>query len=76
MHCTNVPVTLCNATSHLLSRNLEVRIYKTVILPAFLYGCEIWSLILRIEYSLTVRIWWDIVTAVPMKDVVFCYMTP
>jgi hypothetical protein len=32
---------------HLLSRNVKVRIYKTVILPVILYGCEKWSLTLR-----------------------------
>jgi hypothetical protein len=28
---------------HLLSKNLEIRIYKTIILPVVLYGCETWS---------------------------------
>jgi hypothetical protein len=32
-------------SSHLLSRNVKVKIYKTVILPAVLHGCETWSLI-------------------------------
>jgi hypothetical protein len=27
--------------------NLKTRIYKNIILPVFLYGCETWSLILR-----------------------------
>jgi hypothetical protein len=31
-------------SSHLLSRNLKVKIYNTVILPLVLYGCESWSL--------------------------------
>ena len=31
----------------LLSTNLKIKIYRTIILPAVLYGCEIWSLILR-----------------------------
>jgi hypothetical protein len=31
-------------SSSLLSRNLEVTIYKTTILPVVLYGCETWSL--------------------------------
>jgi hypothetical protein len=30
-------------SSHLLSRNTEVKIYKTIILPVVLYGCETWS---------------------------------
>jgi hypothetical protein len=31
-----------------------VRIYKTVILPVVLYGCETWSLTLREEHRLRV----------------------
>ncbi|KAJ4446022.1 hypothetical protein ANN_12708, partial [Periplaneta americana] len=34
-------------SSSLLSKNLKVRIYKTVILPVVLYGCETWTLTLR-----------------------------
>jgi hypothetical protein len=29
--------------SHLLSKNLKIRIYKTKILPVVLCGCETWS---------------------------------
>jgi hypothetical protein len=32
---------------HLLPRNIKVKIYKTIILPVVLYGCETWSLTLR-----------------------------
>ncbi|KAJ4448530.1 hypothetical protein ANN_10548 [Periplaneta americana] len=35
-------------------KNLKVRIYKTVILPVVLYGCETWTLILREEHRLMV----------------------
>jgi len=28
----------------LLSKNLKIRIYRTIILPVVLYGCETWSL--------------------------------
>jgi len=35
--------------SSLLSKNLKVKIYRTIILPVVLYGCETWSLILREE---------------------------
>jgi hypothetical protein len=31
-------------SSRLLSENVKVRIYKTIILPVVLYGCETWSL--------------------------------
>ena len=31
----------------LLSKNLNIIIYKTIILPVVLYGCETWSLTLR-----------------------------
>ncbi|KAJ4452170.1 hypothetical protein ANN_03688 [Periplaneta americana] len=37
-------------SSSLLSKNLKVRIYKTVILPVLLYGCETWTLTLREEH--------------------------
>jgi hypothetical protein len=40
--------------SHLLSRNLKVKIYKTIIVPVVLYGCETWSLTLREEHRLRV----------------------
>jgi hypothetical protein len=36
--------------SCLLSRNVKVKIYKTIILPAALYGCETWFITLREEH--------------------------
>jgi hypothetical protein len=39
-------------SSRLLSRNVNVKIYKTIILPVVLYGCETWSLTLREEHRL------------------------
>ena len=33
-------------SSKLLSKNLKIKIYKTIILPVVLYGCETWSLTL------------------------------
>jgi hypothetical protein len=41
-------------SSRLLCRKLKVKIYKNIILPAVLYGCEAWSLTLREEYRLRV----------------------
>jgi hypothetical protein len=41
-------------SSHLLSRIVKVKIYKTVILPVVLCGCETWSLMLREEHRLRV----------------------
>ncbi|KAJ4450358.1 hypothetical protein ANN_01779 [Periplaneta americana] len=41
-------------SSSLLSKNLKVRIYKTVILLVVLYGCEAWTLTLREEQRLRV----------------------
>ena len=38
--------------SRLLSKNLKIEIYKTIILPVVLYGCETWSLTLREESRL------------------------
>jgi hypothetical protein len=33
-------------------KKLKIKIYKTVILPVVLYGCETWSLTLREEHRL------------------------
>ena len=41
-------------SSNLLSKNLKIKIYRTIILPVVLYGCETWSLILREERRLRV----------------------
>jgi hypothetical protein len=41
-------------SSGLLSRNVKVKICKTIILPVVLYGCETWSLALREEHRLRV----------------------
>jgi hypothetical protein len=41
-------------SSRLRSKNLKIRIYKTIILPVILYGCETWSLTLREEHRLRV----------------------
>ena len=38
-------------SSSLLSKNLEIKIYRTIILPVVLYGCETWSPTLRDERS-------------------------
>jgi hypothetical protein len=37
-----------------VSKNVKMRIYKTIILPVVLYGCETWSLTLREEQRLRV----------------------
>jgi len=41
-------------SSRLLSKNFKIKIYRTVILPVVLYGCETWSLTLREERKLRV----------------------
>jgi hypothetical protein len=38
----------------LLSRSVKVKIYKTIIMPVVLYGCETWTLTLREEHRLRV----------------------
>jgi len=38
----------------LLSKNLKIKMYRTIILPVVLYGCETWSLTLREERKLRV----------------------
>jgi hypothetical protein len=51
-------------SSRLLSKNINIRIYKTIILPVILYGCETLSLTLREEHRLRRRemhigYWWE-----------------
>jgi len=43
IYCSTVNY-LC---SRLLSKNIKIKIYKIIILPVVLYGCETWSLTLR-----------------------------
>jgi hypothetical protein len=42
------------SSSHLLSRNVKIKIYKTIISPVVLYGCDTLSLMLREEHRLKV----------------------
>ena len=39
-------------SSRLSSKNLKINMYRNLILPVALYGCETWSLILRVERML------------------------
>jgi len=41
-------------SSSLLSKNLQIKIYRTIILPVVLYGCDTWSLTLKEERRLRV----------------------
>src|SRR5215510_13510890 len=41
-------------SSRLLSKNLKIKVYRTIILPVVLYRCETWSLTLRDEHRLRV----------------------
>ena len=41
-------------SSRLLSKNLKIKIYRTIILPVVLYRCEAWSLTLLEERKLRV----------------------
>ena len=41
-------------SSSLLSKSLKITIYRTIILPVVLYGCETWSFTLREERRLRV----------------------
>ena len=36
------------------SKNLKIKIYRTIILPMVLYGCETWLLTFREEHRLRV----------------------
>ena len=39
-------------SSSLLSKNFKIKIYRTIILPVVVYGCETWLLTLRKECRL------------------------
>jgi len=39
-------------SSSLLSKNTKIKMYRTIILPIVLCGCEVWSLTLREEHKL------------------------
>ena len=41
-------------SSRLLSKNLKIKIHRTITLTVVLYGCETWSLTLRKERRLRV----------------------
>jgi hypothetical protein len=41
-------------SSSLLSKNVNIKIYRTIILPVVLYGCETWSLALIKECRLRI----------------------
>jgi hypothetical protein len=50
-------------SSSSLSENLKIKIYRIIILPLVLYGCETWSITLRDERALRVfenRVLWRI----------------
>ena len=48
-------ITWCRIlSSSLLSKNTEIKIYRIIILPVVLYGCENWLLTLREEHRLRV----------------------
>ena len=39
-------------SSSLLSKNIKIKIYRTINLPVVFYGCDTWSLTLREECRL------------------------
>ena len=41
-------------SSSFLSKNIEIKIYRIIILPVVLYGCDSWSLTLKEEHRLRV----------------------
>ena len=54
-----------------VTRNLKIKIYRPIILPVVLYGCETWSLTVREERRLRVfenRVLWRVFG--PKRDVV------
>jgi hypothetical protein len=72
-------------SSCLLSRNVKVKIYKTIILPVVLYGCETWSLTLREEHwgclrtefweeylDLRRMMWWENGGSFTVRNFIIC----
>jgi hypothetical protein len=51
---TIIIIIIILSSSRLQSKNLKIRIYKTIILSVVLYGCETWSLTSREEHKLRV----------------------
>jgi hypothetical protein len=49
-----LPCSSESLSSCLLSKHLKIKIYKTIILPVVLCGCETWSVTLRKEHRLKV----------------------
>ena len=43
-----------HCSSSLVSKNVKIKLYRIIILPVALYGCETWSLTLREERKLRV----------------------
>jgi hypothetical protein len=43
-------------SSRLPSKNVKIRIYESIVLPAVLYGCETWSLSLREEVKVKITL--------------------
>jgi hypothetical protein len=60
-------------SSRLLSKNIKIKIHKSIILPVVLYMCETWSPKLREEHRLRVKS--EVLTAVVMKRSVFWDIT-
>jgi hypothetical protein len=62
----------------LLSKNIIIKIYETIILPVVLYGCETWSVMLKDEHRFEVV--WDLgaeyldLRGMTWKDAGECFM--
>jgi hypothetical protein len=47
-------LTTFSSESFSLLKNIKIKIFRNIILPIVLYGCETWSLALREEHRLRV----------------------
>jgi len=52
VHCCHSVKNLLSST--LLLKNINTKIFRTIILPVVLFGCETWSIILREKHRLRV----------------------
>ena len=42
-------------SSSLISKNIKIKIYRTIILRVVLYGCETWSLTMMVFENMVLR---------------------
>jgi hypothetical protein len=54
MHWNKHTFGIMLSSTSILSKNIKIQIYRSIILPGVFYACETWSLTLREEHRLRV----------------------